>query len=98
MQLRNRNPQPKSGEFVGNRPQSTLDLVGPDKKSLREKYRIGPPQACPAGSVEEMKRRGFVGIYQKSPTRIFRVLGTDVTVRFDENDSRADLGGHGRLG
>jgi hypothetical protein len=51
--------------FVGNRLASSLDLIGPDKKTLREKYLIGDPRNCPMGSSEEMKRRGFVGIYEK---------------------------------
>jgi len=57
--------------FVGNRHISSLDLVGPDRKTLRDKYRVGEPQDCDAGTAEEMKRRGYVGIYSRSPSRAF---------------------------
>ncbi|MDB6129035.1 MAG: hypothetical protein JWM04_142 [Verrucomicrobiales bacterium] len=63
--------------FLGNRPATTLDLVGPDKKTLREKFIIGEPHACAAGGAEEMKRRGFVGIYQKEPRVIYRIPGSN---------------------
>ena len=53
--------------FIGNRLASCLDLVGPDKKTIREKNLVGDPRDCPFGSSEEMKRRGFVGIYEKQP-------------------------------
>ena len=53
--------------FVGNRSSSCLDLVGPDKKTIREKYIVGEPHDCPMGNAAEMKRRGFVGIYLKNP-------------------------------
>lgn len=59
--------------FIGNRSASSLDLVGPDKKTLREKYYIGEPHDCPAGSADEMKRRGFVGIYLKEPVTFYRL-------------------------
>jgi hypothetical protein len=66
--------------YVGNRPASTLDIVGPDKRTLREKYIIGDPQACPAASAEEMKRRGFVGIYQREPVMTFRLPHSNMRV------------------
>jgi hypothetical protein len=59
--------------YVGNRSVRCLDLVGPDKKTIRQKYVIGEPHACPMGSAEEMKRRGFVGIYLKEPAVLFRL-------------------------
>ena len=40
-------------------------LTGPDSKTLREKYLVGDPPDCPLGTAEEMKRRGYVGIYEK---------------------------------
>jgi hypothetical protein len=55
----------KETNFVGNRLATSLDLMGPDKRTLREKYLIGDPRDCPVGSAEEMKRRGYVGIYEK---------------------------------
>jgi hypothetical protein len=59
--------------FIGNRPAHVLDLVGPDRKSLRQKYLIGEPCSCPSGTAEEMKRRGYVGIYLKTPAQLFRL-------------------------
>lgn len=59
--------------FVGNRPAHALDWVGPDKKTLRQKYLIGEPCSCPSGTAEEMKRRGFVGIYLKAPGVFYRL-------------------------
>jgi hypothetical protein len=59
--------------FVGNRASTCLDLVGPDKKTLREKYYVGEPHDCPMGTAEEMKRRGYVGIYLKEPVTFFRL-------------------------
>ena len=58
--------------FVGNRLASTLDLVGPDGMTLRQKYLIGDPQACQAGSAVEMKRRGYVGAYSRRIEVYFR--------------------------
>jgi hypothetical protein len=57
--------------YVGNRLASSLDLPGPDHKTLREKYLIGEPRDCPIGKAAEMKRRGFVGIYEKDPNPFF---------------------------
>ena len=51
--------------FVGNRLATCLDLIGPDKKTLRDKYLVGDPRDCPMGTAAEMKARGFVGIYEK---------------------------------
>lgn len=59
--------------FVGNRPQHVLDMVGPDKKTLRQKYLIGDPCACHCGSAEEMKRRGYVGIYLPKTAMLYRL-------------------------
>ncbi|MDB6057950.1 MAG: hypothetical protein JWO95_1794 [Verrucomicrobiales bacterium] len=59
--------------FVGNRAATSLDLVGPDKKTLREKYYVGEPHDCPMGTADEMKRRGYVGIYLKEPVTFFRL-------------------------
>jgi hypothetical protein len=53
--------------FVGNRAVTCLDIVGPDKRTLREKYLVGDPHDCPLGPASEMKKRGFVGIYLKNP-------------------------------
>jgi hypothetical protein len=55
--------------FVGNRSLRCLDLKGPDGRTLREKYLIGEPQACPMGCAAEMKKSGYVGIYDKQPRR-----------------------------
>ncbi len=59
--------------FVGNRLATSLDLLGPDKKSLRQKFLIGEPGDCAAGSTEEMKRRGYVGIYEREREVRFRI-------------------------
>ncbi len=59
--------------FVGNRPRHVLDLVGPDKKTLRQKYVVGDPCACPVGTVEEMKRRGYVGVYLQNTAMLYRL-------------------------
>jgi hypothetical protein len=69
-------PARDESTFVGNRLASCLDLVGPDKKTLRQKFLVGEPRACAAGSAEEMKRRGYVGIYQKERTVTFRLPQT----------------------
>ncbi len=63
----NEKPSCTDVNFIGNRLASCLDLVGPDKKTIREKYLVGDPRECPFGTSEEMKRRGFVGIYEKQP-------------------------------
>jgi len=81
MRTNAREVQPFRGEYVGNRPEATLDLVGPDKKTLRDKFVIGEPRDCPAGTADEMRRRGFVGIYQKTPCRTFRLPGTGLILR-----------------
>jgi hypothetical protein len=67
--------------FVGNRLASTLDLAQPDGKTLRQKYLIGDPQPCPAGSAEEMTRRGFVGVYSKQTEPLYRLPGSQRTLR-----------------
>ncbi len=66
--------------FVGNRSISCLDIVGPDKKTLREKYLIGEPHDCPMGNSEEMKKRGFVGIYLKNPTVKLRLPNSNFLI------------------
>lgn len=67
--------------FVGNRRASTLDLVGPDGKTLRQKYVIGEPHPCAAGSAEDMKQRGFVGVYAKQTGTLYRLPGSARTFR-----------------
>ncbi|HZM01817.1 MAG TPA: hypothetical protein VFC44_02235 [Candidatus Saccharimonadales bacterium] len=59
--------------YVGNRSIRCLDLVGPDQKTIRQKYLIGEPQDCPMGRADEMKQRGFVGIYLKEAVTFFRL-------------------------
>ncbi len=54
-----------AANYIGNRLATSLELMGPDKKKLRDKYHIGEPRDCAAGSSVEMKRRGYVGIYEK---------------------------------
>lgn len=71
--MTNKNPSAYAPVFIGNRSVRCLDLIGPDKKTLRQKYHIGEPHACPMGSAEEMKRRGYVGIYRKEPATLFRL-------------------------
>jgi hypothetical protein len=65
MNKNNKKPVFSEANFIGNRLASSLDLVGPDQKTLREKYLVGDPRDCPIGAAEEMKRRGYVGIYEK---------------------------------
>lgn len=67
--------------FVGNRLASCLDLVGPDKKTLRQKFLVGEPRQCAAGSAEDMKKRGYVGIYQKERTVTFRIPHTNLVMQ-----------------
>ena len=74
------------GSFIGNRRESTLDLVGPDKKTLREKYFIGDPQDCAVGTAEQMKRQGFVGIYHRTQDRVYYLPGTSLTFRMADTD------------
>jgi hypothetical protein len=73
--MTNKTPtnSPNAPVFVGNRSVRCLDLVGPDKKTIRQKYLIGEPHSCPMGTAEEMKRRGFVGIYLREPAVLFRL-------------------------
>jgi hypothetical protein len=66
--------------FVGNRSVSCLDIVGPDKRTLRDKYLIGEPHACAAGTAEQMSKRGFVGIYTKNPIVRLRVPGSSFMI------------------
>ncbi len=42
------NRRKEEAAFIGNRDSSSLDLIGPDRKTLREKYLIGRPQDCEA--------------------------------------------------
>lgn len=79
----NKTTEPARDEatFVGNRLASCLDLVGPDKKTLRQKFLVGEPRACAAGSAEDMKRRGYVGIYQKERTITFRLPQSNFLVQ-----------------
>ena len=67
--------------FVGNRLATCLDLIGPDKKSLRQKFLVGEPGRCAAGSAEDMKRRGYVGIYQKERELRFRLPNTNIIIQ-----------------
>ena len=67
--------------FVGNRLASCLDLLGPDKKSLRQKFLVGEPGRCAAGSADEMKRRGYVGIYQKEREFKFRLPHSNLIIQ-----------------
>jgi hypothetical protein len=69
-----------AANYVGNRPSNSLDLVGPDKKTLREKYLIGEPRDCPVGTAEEMKARGFVGIYRKEVAKFYRLPNSNRVV------------------
>ncbi len=73
-------PACNEATYLGNRPLRTLDMMGPDKKTLRQKYLIGEPRGCPLGTAEEMKRRGFVGIYQKNPVMRFRLPHSNLVI------------------
>jgi|GEM_PF-3142411 len=70
-----------AANYIGNRSIRSLDLVGPDHKTLRQKYLIGEPRDCPMGAAEEMKQRGFVGIYLKEPANFFRLPKTGFIVQ-----------------
>lgn len=65
MNRNTKKPTCTEANFIGNRLATALDLLGPDKKTLREKYLVGDPRDCPIGTADDMKRRGFVGIYEK---------------------------------
>jgi hypothetical protein len=67
--------------FVGNRLATCLDLVGPDKKTLRQKFLVGEPRGCAAGTAEEMKKRGYVGIYQKEREIRFRLPNSNLIIQ-----------------
>ena len=62
-----------SETFVGNRSRNSLDLVGPDKRTLREKYVIGEPHDCPVGTSDQMRALGFVGIYAREVATFYRL-------------------------
>ena len=55
--------------------------MGADGKTLRQKYVIGHPQDCPAAKADEMKRRGYVGIYTKTAVSVFRLPNSNLTIR-----------------
>ncbi len=67
--------------FVGNRLAGCLNLIGPDGKSLQQKFLIGEPRSCAAGSAEQMKQRGYVGIYQKERITKFRLPNSNLTIQ-----------------
>ena len=67
------SPGCTASNYVGNRSERCLDLVGPDKRTIREKYLIGEPRDCPFGSAAEMTARGYVGIYLREPVAFFRL-------------------------
>ena len=77
------NPMPlcTDSTFVGNRSVNCLDIRGPDRRTIREKYLIGEPHDCPMGSADEMKRRGFVGIYVKNPVVRLRIPHSNVVIQ-----------------
>ena len=81
MNQSNTKPACDEATFVGNRLAGCLDLIGPDKRTLRQKFLIGEPRQCAAGSAEEMKRRGYVGIYQKERTVTFRIPHTNILLQ-----------------
>ena len=70
---KSQNSACSNANYVGNRSERCLDLVGPDAKTIREKYLIGEPRDCPFGSAAEMKARGYVGIYLRDPVTFFRL-------------------------
>ena len=78
--MKNQDTLCNEATFVGNRSIQCLDLVGPDKKTIREKYIVGEPHDCPMGSAQEMKRRGYVGIYLKNAPVRFRLPNSNVVV------------------
>jgi hypothetical protein len=67
--------------FVGNRSLRCLDLPGPDRRTIREKYIIGEPHDCPIGSADEMKKRGYVGIYLKNPVVKLRLPHSNFVIQ-----------------
>jgi hypothetical protein len=75
------NPLCSEATFVGNRSVRCLDLVGPDKRTLRDKYLIGDPHDCPLGTADEMKRKGFVGIYLRHPLVRFRLPNSNLVIQ-----------------
>ena len=75
------NPLCNDSTFVGNRSVGCLDLVGPDQRTIREKYLIGEPHDCPLGKAEEMKRRGYVGIYLKNTPIKFRLPNSSLVIQ-----------------
>lgn len=79
--MKSTEPTRDESTFVGNRLASCLDLVGPDKKTLRQKFLVGEPRSCAAGSGEEMKKRGYVGIYQKERHVTFRIPHTNLILQ-----------------
>src|SRR4051812_46666392 len=77
--------------FVGNRRPTCLDLVGYDNKTLREKFLIGAPRACFAGTAEEMEREGFVGLYSRPKSGKIDATRKTFSQRYlVSDDSRAD--------
>jgi len=78
--MKKHDPLCSDATFVGNRSIQCLDLVGPDKKTIREKYLIGDPHDCPMGTAEEMKKRGYVGIYLKNAPVRFRLPNSGMVI------------------
>ena len=89
MNRKNREAAFASLHFIGNRLATSVDLVGPDGKTLRQKYIIGAPAACPAGTAEEMGRRGYVGLYKRESFLVLRIPNSNLTLRVP---GRRDVG------
>ena len=71
---------PSPSRFVGNRLQRALDLCGSDGRTLRQKYIIGDPMECPAGTAMEMKRLGYVGLYSRSNLLVYTLPNTRLRI------------------
>ena len=69
MPMKTRESSCNTATFIGNRSIRCLDLLGLDGKTIRDKFLIGDPQPCAIGNSGEMKRQGYVGIYDKNPSR-----------------------------
>ena len=79
---KNSDPADAGLYFIGNRLETSLDLLGPDRKTLRQKYVIGDPRDCPAGTAKEMKARGYIGLYKRDAVVEFRIPNTNLTIQF----------------
>jgi len=74
----------KEYRHVGNRHAHALDFLDKGLRTVRDNYWIGEPRDSELGTAEELKKRGFVGLYQKYPGHELVEAGNFVKSRWIE--------------